>query len=195
MTSTAANSAIDIASRALVLIGAEPITSFDSSSTEALVATNMYEDTVRATLAASRWRFATEQAELNQLSDTPTGRFDIAHQLPSNLLVLHGVTINDRLIDYTVYGDKVFSDSTTTDTLIADYTYRATEDNFPSYFSLALEYALASIFSTSIARDEGLMQVIEAKAQQLMSKARNLDAQQQTTRRLSTSRFVTNRRS
>ena len=195
MTSTAANSSIDIASRALVLIGAEPITSFDSSSTEALVATNMYEDTVRATLAASRWRFATEQAELNQLSDTPTGRFDIAHQLPSNLLVLHGVTINDRLIDYTVYGDKVFSDSTTTDTLIADYTYRATEDNFPSYFSLALEYALASIFSTSIARDEGLMQVIEAKAQQLMAKARNLDAQQQTTRRLSTSRFVTNRRS
>jgi len=195
MASTAANSSIDIASRALVLIGAEPITSFDSSSTEALVATNMYEDTVRATLAASRWRFATEQAELNQLSDTPTGRFDIAHQLPSNLLVLHGVTINDRLIDYTVYGDKVFSDSTTTDTLIADYTYRATEDNFPSYFSLALEYALASIFSTSIARDDRLMQVIEAKAQQLMAKARNLDAQQQTTRRLSTSRFVTNRRS
>ena len=195
MTSTVANSAIDIASRALVLIGAEPITSFDSSSTEALVASNMYEDTVRATLSTARWRFATEQAELNQLSDTPTGRFDIAHQLPSNLLVLHGVTINDRLIDYTVYGDKVFSDSTTTDTLIADYTYRATEDNFPSYFSLALEYALASIFSTSIARDEGLMKVIEAKAQQLMAKARNLDAQQQTTRRLSTSRFVTNRRS
>ena len=195
MASTAANSAIDIASRALVLIGAEPITSFDSSSTEALVATNMYEDTVRATLAASRWRFATEQAELNQLSDTPTGRFDIAHQLPSNLLVLHGVTINDRLIDYTVYGDKVFSDSTTTDTLIADYTYRATEDNFPSYFSLALEYSLASIFATSIARDDRLMQVIETKAQQLMAKARNLDAQQQTTRKLATSRFVTNRRS
>ena len=50
MASTVANSAIDIASRALVLIGAEPITSFDSSSTEALVATNMYEDTVRAML-------------------------------------------------------------------------------------------------------------------------------------------------
>jgi len=100
MASTAANSAIDIASRALVLIGAEPITSFDSSSTEALVASNMYEDTVRATLSTARWRFATEQAQISQLSDTPTGRFDIAHQLPSNLLVLHGVTINDRLINY-----------------------------------------------------------------------------------------------
>ena len=195
MTSTVANSAIDIASRALVLIGAEPITSFDSSSTEALVASNMYEDTVRATLATARWRFATEQAVLNQLTDTPTGRFDIAHQLPSDLLILHAVTINDRLIEYTVYGDKVFSDSTTADTLIADYTFRAEEVNFPSYFSLALQYSLASIFATSIARDDRLMQIMETKANMLMAKARNLDSQQQTTRRLSTSRFITDRRS
>ena len=195
MTSTVANSAIDIASRALVLIGAEPITSFDSSSTEALVASNMYEDTVRATLATARWRFATEQAVLNQLTDTPTGRFDIAHQLPCDLLILHAVTINDRLIEYTVYGDKVFSDSTTNDTLIADYTFRAEEVNFPSYFSLALQYSLASIFATSIARDDRLMQIMETKANMLMAKARNLDSQQQTTRRLSTSRFITDRRS
>ena len=195
MASTVANSAIDIASRALVLIGAEPITSFDSSSTEALVATNMYEDTVRAMLSTARWRFATEQAVLQQLTDVPTGRFDIAHQLPSNILVLHGVTISDRLIDYTVYGSKVFSDSTTNDTLIADYTFRAEEVNFPSYFSLALQYSLASIFATSIARDDRLMQLMETKANQLMAKARNIDAQQQTTRKLSTSRFITNRRS
>ena len=195
MASTVANSAIDIASRALVLIGAEPITSFDSSSTEALVATNMYEDTVRAMLSTARWRFATEQAVLNQLSDGPTGRFDIAHQLPSNLLVLHGVTINDRLIEFTVYGDKVFSDSTSSDTLVADFTFRADEVDFPSYFSLALQYSLASIFATSIARDDGLMQIMETKANQLMAKARNIDAQQQTTRKLVTSRFISNRRS
>ena len=195
MASTVANSAIDIASRALVLIGAEPITSFDSSSTEALVETNMYEDTVRAMLSTARWRFATEQAVLNQLSDVPTGRFDIAHQLPSNILVLHGVTINDRLIEFTVYGDKVFSDSTSSDTLLADFTFRADEVDFPSYFSLALQYSLASIFATSIARDDRLMQLMETKANQLMAKARNIDAQQQTTRKLVTSRFISNRRS
>ena len=195
MASTVANSAIDIASRALVLIGAEPITSFDSSSTEALVASNMYEDTVRATLSTARWRFATEQAILNQLSDVPTGRFDIAHQLPSGLLVLHGITVNDNLIDFTVYGDKVFSNSTSSDTLIADFTFRADEINFPSYFSLALQYSLASIFATSIARDDGLMQIMETKANLLMAKARNIDAQQQTTRKLVTSRFISNRRS
>ena len=40
-----------------------------------------------------------------------------------------------------------------------------------------------------------LMNMIETKAQQLMAKAKNLDAQQQTTRRLSTRRFITDRRS
>ena len=79
--------------------------------------------------------------------------------------------------------------------MIADYTFRAEEVNFPSYFSLALQYSLASIFATSIARDDRLMQLMETKANMLMAKARNLDAQQQTTRRLSTSRFITNRRS
>ena len=43
MSSTAADSSIDICSRALILIGAEPITSFTDGSTESLVASNLYE--------------------------------------------------------------------------------------------------------------------------------------------------------
>lgn len=195
MTSTASNSALDIASRALVLIGAEPITSFESSSSEALVASNMYEDVVRSSLCIARWRFSTEQAILNQLTDTPTGRFDIAHQLPSDLLMLHAVTVNDNKLEYTIYGDKVFSDSTSNDVLIADYSFRAPETSFPSYFALAVQYALASVFATAIARDDKLMEMMEVKADRLMAKARNLDSQQQTTRALSTSRFTSYRRS
>lgn len=194
MASTASNSALDMASRALVLIGAEPITSFELSTTEALVASNMYEDVVRSSLCVARWRFASEQATLNQLTDLPTGRFDIAHQLPSDLLMLHAVTVNDNKIGYTIYGDKVFSDSSTADVLVADYTFRAPETSFPSYFALAVQYALASVFATSIARDDKLMEMMETKADRLMAKARNLDSQQQTTRSLSTTRFNLNRR-
>ena len=195
MTSTASNSALDIASRALVLIGAEPITSFESNSTEALVASNMYEDVVRSSLCVARWRFATEQSTLNQITETPTGRFAIAHQLPSNLLMLHTVTVNDNILGYTVYGDKVFSDASTSDVLIADYTYRSPETDFPSYFSLAVQYSLAGVFATAIARDDNLALLMDGKADRLMAKARNLDSQQQTTRSLSTTRFATNRRS
>tara|TARA_R100001126_G_C4846444_1_gene159670 strand:+ start:429 stop:1013 length:585 start_codon:yes stop_codon:yes gene_type:complete len=192
---TVANSDIDIASRALVLIGAEPITSFTAQSTEATVANAIYEDMVRTTLCSSRWRFATNQAELNLLTATPTGRYDRAHQLPADLLMLHAVTVNDAVIEYNVYGDKVFSDSASSDSLIADYTFRALEQDFPSYFTVALQFSLAAAFALGIARDEQLSSVLEGKGAQLLQQAKTLDSQQQTTRKLLTSRFITERRS
>lgn len=193
MTSTVANSAIDICSRALILIGAEPITSFNDNTTEALVAVNMYEDVAQASLCNTRWSFATEQAQLNRLTDEPTGRYDAAYQLPSNLLMLNAITVNDNKTKHRIYGDKVFTNTSSADEVIADYIYRADESDWPSFFTLAVEYALAAIFASSIARNEGLTQIMEVKANNLMAKARNLDSQQNTTQKLTTSRFITER--
>tara|TARA_E500000331_G_scaffold356706_1_gene415862 strand:+ start:1304 stop:1897 length:594 start_codon:yes stop_codon:yes gene_type:complete len=192
-TSTVASSGIDICSRALILIGADPITSFQDASTEAKVAVNVYEDVARSALVNSRWRFATNQNKLSLLTATPTGRYAIAHQLPTDLLMLHAVTVNDNQIEYAVYGNKVFSDSASTDELVADYTFRANEKTWPSYFTLAVEYSLAIIFATSIARDSSLAKLMQDQAERAMAKARNLDSQQQTTRKLTSSRFITSR--
>ena len=63
-----------------------------------------------------------------------------------------------------------------------------------SYFTIAVEYELASVFAVSLARDQSLAQLMTQQAATSMMRARNLDAQQQTTRKLSTSRFITNRR-
>ena len=193
MASTRANSAVDIAARALTLIGANPISSFSDVSTEALIANNMYEDVAQASLCQTRWRFATNQAVLNQLTNEPTGRFAGSHQLPLDSIRVHASTVSDLLIIYSIYGDKVFSDASTTDELVVDYSFRADEITWPSYFTLAVEYQLAAIFASSIARDDTLTQVMEAKAERLMAKARNLDSQQQTTRKLVTNRFKNER--
>ena len=193
--STVANSDIDIASRGLILIGAEPITSFSSDSTEALVASNLYEDTVRTALCTTRWRFATNQAELNRLSNAPSGRFDAAYQLPADNLMVHAATVSDLLIEYTLYGNKLFCNQSAGDKVIIDYTFRAREQDFPSYFTLALEFILASSFAMAIARDEQLAGLLERKSAQLMQQAKTLDSQQQTTRKLTTSRFIVERRS
>tara|TARA_R100000234_G_scaffold104833_1_gene74830 strand:+ start:1326 stop:1913 length:588 start_codon:yes stop_codon:yes gene_type:complete len=195
MTSEASNSAIDVASRALILIGADPITSFSETTTEATVASNLYEDVARACLTSTRWRFATNQAILNALTDAPTGRFDIAHQLPSDLLMLHALTVNDNLVDFTQYGDKVFSNRTAADSVVADYTFRANEVDWPSYFTLAVEYMLASVFAGSIARDPELSQQMLVVSDRFMAKARTLDSQISTSRKIATSRFITDRRS
>ena len=191
--SQAANSAVDISARALTLIGANPISSFSETSTEAQIANNMYEDVAQGSLCQTRCRFATNQAVLNQLSNVPTGRFDVAHQLPTDTLMVHAITVSDNLIQYSIYGDKVFSNSSTSDQLVADFTFRAQETEWPSYFTLAVEYQLAAIFATSIARDDGLANAMEQKAERLMAKARTLDSQQQTTRKLVTNRFKTER--
>ncbi|MAT13227.1 MAG: hypothetical protein CMM02_19895 [Rhodopirellula sp.] len=193
--STVAQSGIDICSRALILIGASPITSFADGTTESQVAVNVYEDIAQASLVNSRWRFATNQRVLNQLTDKPTGRWAIAHQLPTDMIMLHALTVNDNIIEYGVYGDKAFSDSSTTDEVIADYTFRAQEADWPSYFTLAVEYSLGIVFATSIARDASLATLMQNQAERAMAKARTLDSQQQTTRKLTTSRFITNRRS
>ena len=195
VSSTHADSAIDICSRALILIGADPITSFDEGTTEALVSVNMYEDIARTALVNTRWRFSTNQAVLNRLSDAPTGRYDSAHQLPSGTLMVHAVTIDDAPIEYQIYGDKIYTDTSANQQLVLDYTYRADEVDWPSYFTIAVEYSLAMVFATSVARDSGLASLMQGQSQIAMAKARSLDSQQQTTRKLDTSRFITNRRS
>tara|TARA_S200002703_G_scaffold150086_1_gene148197 strand:+ start:282 stop:866 length:585 start_codon:yes stop_codon:yes gene_type:complete len=194
MTSTPANSAIDICSRALILVGAEPITSFNDDTSEALIAGNMYEDIARTNLTSTRWRFATNQAILNRLSEAPTGRFNAAYQLPEHIF-LHAVTVRDYQIEYNVYGDKVFCDADVSDELIADYTYRVEEVYWPSYFSVCVEYAMATVFATALIRDQSLAVLMDQQYTRLLAKARSIDSQQQTTRKITTSRFITNRRS
>jgi len=195
VTSTPANSAIDICSRALILIGAEPITSFDDNNNEALIASNVYEDIARSALVNSRWRFATNQMVLNRLTETPTGRYDAAYQLPTGWLMTHAVTVNDIPIEYQTYGNKIYCNESATAEVVADYTYRAEEYDWPSYFTIAVQYELASVFAFSLARDAQLAKLMSDQAQLAMMKARGLDSQQQTTRKLNTSRFIAQRRS
>ena len=87
----------------------------------------------------------------------------------------------------------IYADTTTTDTVVADYTFRQTEEFFPSYFVMAVAYGLAQVFATSIARDGSLTQTMATLADAAMRKARSVDSQQQTSRKLATGRFVQNR--
>ena len=109
--------------------------------------------------------------------------------------MFHAVTVNDFNIEYQTYGDKIYCDTDTTSEVVLDYTFRASEQNWPSYFVIAVQYELASVFAAALAQDASLAQLMGQQAQLAMMKARTLDSQQQTTRKLSTSRFIAERRS
>lgn len=185
---------IDICSRALILIGANPITSFSDGTTESTVAVNLYEDTVRDLLSRCRWRFASGQSQLPRRTDAPSAKWDAAYQLPGDLLVLHDVTINDEVIDYDRYQNLVYCDADEADSVFIDYTFRAIEDLWPPYFTMAVELTLASTFAYSVANQIQTADYMEKKALRQLALARNIDSQAQTTRKLDLSRFERARR-
>lgn len=188
-----ANTAIKVCSRASILIGGSPISSFADGTAEADICDAMYEDIARSALTDTRWRFATNQAQISRLEAAPTGRFDAAYQLPADLIMLSSVTINDEPIVYDTYGDKVYCDANEAEVLVADYIFRADESTWPPYFIIAVEFAMAAVLAMSAAKDASLSGMMDQKAQMSLMKARRLDSQQQTTRKLNTSRFITQR--
>lgn len=192
---SAADTAIKICSRASVLVGGTLIASFSDGTVEADVANAMYEDIARTALTNTRWRFASSQAILNRYADAPVSRFDAAYQLPTDCLMLSAVTVNDYPILYDTYGDKVYCDATQNDEVVADYIFRALEGDWPPYFITVVEYQMAALMAVSVARDPSLAQMFEEKAAREIIRARRLESQQQTTRKLNTSGFIAQRRS
>lgn len=190
-----ANTPIKICSRASMLIGGDAIQSFTDGTAESSVADAIYEDIARSALTNTRWRFASNQEDLVRLVAAPTGRWDAAYQIPSTSLMISAVTVEEEPIKYDTYGDKIYCDAVSTDTVTADFIFRADEADWPPYFTLAVEFAVASVFAISLARDAQLGTAMENRAERQFIKARRLDSQAQTTRKLNTSRFIVERRS
>ncbi len=174
-------------------MGADSISSFTDSTSEAKVANALYEDIVQSSFASHRWRFATKQATLTRLDAKPTGRYDAQYHIPSSCVTVIAATVNDVPIKYDIYQNKLLCDEDSSSTLVLDFVERASESEWPSYFTTAVEFSLAGTFAITLARDASLAQLMDQKANLLFTKARQIDSQQQTTRKLNTSRFITQR--
>jgi len=193
-----ATTKIDICARALIMIGAQPISSFSDGSTEALVASNIYDDVVEASLTRHRWRFATTQQQLSLLTNTPTGRYDYAYQMPTSPAVLQIITltVNDYVIPYSRYQNYIYLNGYgSNNEVIMDYIYKVDEAYFPAHFKLALEYELASIFAGSVARDSSMIEQFKTLSERQFLVAKNIDSAETTSKVLDTNRFINLRRS
>ena len=193
-----ATTKIDICARALIMIGAQPISSFSDGSTEALVASNIYDDVVEASLTRHRWRFATTQQQLSLLTNTPTGRYDYAYQMPTSPAVLQIITltVNDYGIPYSRYQNYIYLNGYgSNNEVIMDYIYKVDEAYFPAHFKLALEYELASIFAGSVARDSSMIEQFKTLSERQFLVAKNIDSAETTSKVLDTNRFINLRRS
>ena len=187
-----ATTKVDICARALIMVGASPISSFSDGSTEALVASNIYEDIVEASLCRSRWRFATTQKQISLLTSAPTGRYDYAYQMPTDpaVLQINTITVNDNIIPYERYQNYIYVNGYgSSNELIMDYIYRVDESYFPAHFKLALEYQLASVFAGSVARDNDMIKSFVELADRQFLTAKHIDSVERTNAKFDLSRY------
>jgi len=182
-------SKFDICNQALVLVGANTITSFSQNTTESIVANQLYETTLEDLLTKCRWRFASKQVQLSKNSTNPDARYESSYALPSDALILHTVTVSDDVINYDRYGQNIFTNTTTSDTVIADYTFQPSESIFPPYFAKVLVFELASLFAGAIARNDQLANLYAQRSVAQLQQAKSIDSQAQTTRRANVDRF------
>ena len=163
---------IDIASNALQMIGANPISSFDDPGAGAAVAKALYEPLLIALLTDTYWRFAMKKQSLNQLSQTPLNEFQFAYQIPTDNLKVE--RIYPRIF-YKIYRDLIYTDASSIE---IDYVFRPDTTLLPSYFVLAFTYQLASEFALSVTDNEQKNALYEEKFRNALAKAFSADAQQ-----------------
>jgi len=140
-------------------------------------------------LTRSRWRFSAKQAQLSRNASAPTARWSAKYAVPSGTLLIHTVTVNDNVIEFDRYESDILCDASSSDTVVADYTFQPSEANFPPYFKQALIFELASLFAGAIARNDKLSQLYQQRAIAQLAIARAQDSQAQTTRKVDTTRF------
>jgi hypothetical protein len=184
-----ADSKFDICNKALVLVGANTISSFTQNTTESKVANQLYESTLENLLTRCRWRFASKQAQLSKNTTNPDARYDSSYALPNDAHIIHTVTVGDDVIKYDRYGQNLFTNTTSSDTVIADYTFQPSESIFPPYFKQTLVFELASLFAGAIARNDQLSELYHKRSIAQLAIAKATDGQAQTTRRLNVDRF------
>jgi hypothetical protein len=186
---------VTVASRALVLIGANPITAFDDGSTEAVVADTLYEGIIEGLLSERRWHFAKAQAEMDRLNDTPLAKWEAGYQAPPDALRVWAVYVNGRAIEFDFYDGIVFTNTSADDVVVAEYSFRCAESGWPADFALAAAYALASAFAGPLTQNGALIKAYAEKAELQLGKAKTADSQGRTTTKVETrSRLVAGRR-
>lgn len=182
---------IEVAQKAMVLIGLEPLTSFTDSTDEALVANTIYEDVVEDCLAQHNWNFATGQKVMSRLTDVPVDRWDAAYALPTNPAVIQvlTVTIDDTPQTYDIYERNVYINASENDTVVLNYVFRVETQYWPPAFTMWVIFRLASILALSVTRKGDVASSYTQLAENQFRKAKARDSQQVTTQGLRLSRF------
>lgn len=185
---------IELSSKALVMIGADPITSFADGSREAVVAANLYEEVTRGEMSEYPWRFLITQERANRETEPPVGtEWEASYTIPSSSLRVINVKVNGRPVKFDVFLKSFHTNTSAEEVVIIEFVKDALEKDWPHYFRSYIVLRMAAVFASSLGRDGDLTTAMSELAEISKRAARSSDSQGRTTKRLPRSRIVQSR--
>jgi len=190
----------EIASRAAVLLGLDPIASFaDSGRVEVVVVSQLYEVILAEVTASYPWRHCTGQQVLQKDPNPPLDRYEAAYHLPvlerGQPYTIERISVgNIEGVRYDINAGRLFINVNTDEEVVATYQYRVAEAYWPPAFVLLMVYRLAESLATSVTRQTNQIKAMAEAAEIQARRARTRDSQSVTTKVMRQTRFERIRR-
>ena len=174
---------IGLCARALVRLGAAPITSFDDDTAESEIAGILYDSVRDALLSAHPWSFATGQMNLTKLVTPPAADYAHAYQLPNDFLraISLGSGGRGRGRRYRIARDQLHCND---EAVTLTYIFRPNEEEFPAWFDAALIARLAAELCIPVTENTSRAEPLYKLAENEFARARQIDSQQDSPNRL-----------
>jgi hypothetical protein len=142
----AGDSGLSICSDALLMLGANAISSFNEGTDSANISDRLYSDIRDQALLIYPWSFSFKKVKLSRLITTPTTEYKYEYQLPGDRLgpprsVFTSASPGQRPSkEYRIFQDKLLTDY---EEVWIDYQYSVGEYEMPVYFVQLLKYMMA----------------------------------------------------
>lgn len=174
---------VALCSRALIRLGAAPITSFDDGTAESEIAGALFGPTRDALLSAYGWSFASGQAALTPLVTPPVADYSKAFALPNDFLraISAGDGGRGRGLNFRIARGALHTDA---EQVVLSYIFRPEEEEFPPYFDMALIARLSAEFCMPVTENTSRADALFRLADVEFARARQIDAQQDTPGRI-----------
>jgi len=142
----AGDSGLSICSDALLMLGANAISSFNEGTDSANISDRLYSDIRDQALLIYPWSFSFKKVKLSRLVTIPTTEYKYEYQLPGDRLgpprsVFTSASPGQRPSkEYRIFQDKLLTDY---EEVWIDYQYSVGEYEMPVYFVQLLKYMMA----------------------------------------------------
>lgn len=167
-----AASPVEIASNALLLLGARSINSFTEDSDFAGMAGALWPTVLDDVLRAHPWNCAVKRVVLAPLAAVPAYEFGYAFQLPSDCLRV--LSVGDRLFtDYRIEGRSILMDDSI---CMLRYVFRNEDTTqYDASLTLLLTFAMASRMAYAVTKSNGIQTTMESQYSEYAKRARAVD--------------------